>query len=568
MNSNRSKAKSTLPQVSVIIPFYNAEDYIEQCALSVIDQSLKNIEIIFIDDGSTDNSSDIIKKFQKKDSRIKLIDKEHSNAGDARNEGLKTAKGEFLSFVDADDFIEPDMLEKAYYVAEEQCAEIVHFRSDMYDDVSGKFIESPWTLREWEMPKTRPFSASDATEKVFNMGSCTPWDKLFRRSFILENNIEFQSVTSSNDMLFTFGALSLAGCITTVDDLLYHMRVGHRKYLAENAENMSANYFKALLGLKHFLEERGLYEQFKKSFLNWAADFSLWNYNRLQDPFFRDIMERYLKYTFLEELGVYELPEEEYYNHELYEQIHKFKEELISEALVKRADKPKVSVIIPVYNAEERLSACLERVVHQTLRDIEIICVNDGSEDNSIDIIKRFASSDDRFIILENRKKLGHGSALNKGLEVATGDYVCFVEPFDLLSVSMTKKLFEAAERKKLDIARGDVCRLKHDQYGDIIIEYNNVALSGGNYNRVIDTSYDRVWRDFYNVIWGAIYNKDFLTSNSITFSEEEDSPLNDEDFVFKGNITSRRTMYIPEPFYYDTIKSYLFSGYGMMELL
>ena len=265
------------PAVSVIIPFYNTEDYLEKCLNSVTKQTFSDIEIICIDDGSTDDSYKIAKGYADKDDRVTIIQKEHSNAGDARNEGLKAAKGKYLAFVDADDFIEPEMIERAYRTAEEQTADIVWFRCRMFDHFSKKFIECPWTQRPHEMPQERPFSAFDASEKIFNMGSCTPWDKLYRRDFITGKDIRFQSVAASNDMLFTFGALALAERITTIGDILYDQRVNHFKKLATNTMDISSNYYDALSGLKSFLTDRGVYDLFEKSFKNWAVDFSLWN---------------------------------------------------------------------------------------------------------------------------------------------------------------------------------------------------------------------------------------------------------------------------------------------------
>ena len=101
-------------KVSVILPVYNASDYLHQCMDSIVGQTLKDIEIICVDDGSTDNSLDILKEYEQKDKRVKVIQQKNAGAGAARNNGLSIATGEYLSFLDSDDFFEPDMLEKAY----------------------------------------------------------------------------------------------------------------------------------------------------------------------------------------------------------------------------------------------------------------------------------------------------------------------------------------------------------------------------------------------------------------------------------------------------------------------
>ena len=107
-------------KVSVILPVYNASDYLHQCMDSIVGQTLKDIEIICVDDGSTDNSLDILKEYEQKDKRVKVIQQKNAGAGAARNNGLSIATGEYLSFLDSDDFFEPDMLEKAYEKAKEE----------------------------------------------------------------------------------------------------------------------------------------------------------------------------------------------------------------------------------------------------------------------------------------------------------------------------------------------------------------------------------------------------------------------------------------------------------------
>ena len=111
-------------KVSVIIPVYNVEPYLKQCMDSVVGQTLKDIEIICVDDGSTDNSLDILREYAAEDSRIQIIEQKNAGAGAARNNGMRYATGKYLSFLDSDDFFEPRMLEKAYDLAEKDQADL------------------------------------------------------------------------------------------------------------------------------------------------------------------------------------------------------------------------------------------------------------------------------------------------------------------------------------------------------------------------------------------------------------------------------------------------------------
>lgn len=130
--------------ISVIIPVYNVEKYLEQCLDSVINQNLQDIEIICVDDGSTDNSPSILEKFSSKDNRIKIFSKENGGQASARNLGIKKAKGKYIAFVDSDDFIKEDMFVKLYDVAENNNLDIAMCKIALYDDNTGNIDENAW----------------------------------------------------------------------------------------------------------------------------------------------------------------------------------------------------------------------------------------------------------------------------------------------------------------------------------------------------------------------------------------------------------------------------------------
>ena len=142
-------------KISVILPVYNVAQYLDSCLKSVIRQTLNEIEIICINDGSTDNSLEILKEFSRNDSRIIVITQENAGAGAARNKGLSLAKGKYLSFLDADDFFEPTMLEDAYKACEEKQLDFVVFRSDAYENEIQRFAPMDWTLRAELLPQKK-----------------------------------------------------------------------------------------------------------------------------------------------------------------------------------------------------------------------------------------------------------------------------------------------------------------------------------------------------------------------------------------------------------------------------
>ena len=533
--------------VSVIVPVYDASAYLRQCLDSICSQTLRNIEIICVDDGSTDESYNILFEYADRDPRIHVIRKEHSNAGDARNTGLEVAVGEYLSFLDADDFFEPHMLETVYNHSKAENSDVCMFRSDHFDHNSGGFNDTPWTLRDWEMPPHRPFSSNDVADKVFNMSSCTAWDKLFRKEFIFENLILFQSNPISNDMLFTFTALALAERISTIDEILAHMRVGHPKAMAKDIEYCTSCFATALAALKEGLETRGIYEAFRKSYVNWAIDFSLFSMHAFQGVF-SNLIRQQLKLRFFEELGISDTPDEDFYDHGQCEEMRS----IMSERQERDSDAaPKVSVLIPIYNVAHYLPLALDSAIYQTLEDIEIICINDGSTDNSLDIINEYASKDSRIKVITGENK-GYGHAMNQGLDAAKGEYIGIIEPDDFVDVNMYKELYEAAKDNELDYVKGDFNRFTHDEYGNIQLVYNEVAKSKSNYNVVKDPQTDGdVFRYVMNT-WSGIYSRKLIENNKIRHNETPGASFQDNGFWFLTLIHSSRIFFINKPFYYN----------------
>ena len=145
-------------KVSVIIPVYNTEMYLYQNIKSVLNQSLREIEVIAVDDGSTDGSFALLKEIEKKDSRLKVYQQKNLYAGAARNFGMSVAKGEFLVFLDSDDFFEKNMLELMYQQCQEDDAQVCVCNGRIYDENTKEYRQVDYFLKKNDLPKVRPFS--------------------------------------------------------------------------------------------------------------------------------------------------------------------------------------------------------------------------------------------------------------------------------------------------------------------------------------------------------------------------------------------------------------------------
>ncbi|MBL0052073.1 MAG: glycosyltransferase family 2 protein [Bacteroidetes bacterium] len=180
-----------MAKVTVIIPVYNTQDYLQQCLDSVINQSLTDIEIICINDGSTDNSLSILKEYVVQDNRLRIIDIERGGQGTARNLAIKEATGEYVGFVDSDDWIENDMFEELYNSASTFATDVTVCELTHFNQADNKLEQPNWTKLSAHINfDNRGFPWDELGRDCFRIGS-GPCTKIYRRDFIIKNNIIF-----------------------------------------------------------------------------------------------------------------------------------------------------------------------------------------------------------------------------------------------------------------------------------------------------------------------------------------------------------------------------------------
>lgn len=300
-------------KVSVILPVYNASEYLHQCMDSIVGQTLKDIEIICVDDGSTDNSLEILKEYEQKDNRVKVIQQKNAGAGAARNNGLSIASGEYLSFLDSDDFFELDMLEKAYEKGKSSNAQVIVFRSDQYREDLNEFVQVKWTLREKQLPPYRPMNFRSFTGNIFKVFVGWAWDKLFEREFVEENHLKFQEIRTSNDMLFVFSAVAFAKRVEIVDLVLAHQRRNNPKSLSNTREKSWDCFHTALNALKDALIKHENFWEYEQDYINYALHFSLWHLETITGSK-KEVLYNKLKDEWFSEFGIDSLSEERFYN--------------------------------------------------------------------------------------------------------------------------------------------------------------------------------------------------------------------------------------------------------------
>ena len=230
--------------------------------------------------------------------------------------------------------------------------------------------------------------------------------------------------------------------------------------------------------------------------------------------------------------------------------------------------RPKVSVIIPVYNVERYLEEALNSVRDQELDDLEILCVNDGSTDHSPDVLKRYAEQDPRFHIL-NQKNAGYGAAVNRGLDAAAGMYCAVVEPDDYVRKDMFRVLYETAERESAEVVKGDYCTFS-GKGEDRVFQYIQAAPSKEYYGKIYDST--KMYAIFYvhPTTWLGIYRREFLEKYHIRHNESPGAAFQDNGFWFQVFSFAKRVFLIRDDFYryrVDNENSSINSGTGSFRI-
>lgn len=269
-------------KISIIMPVYNAGEYLTTAINSILCQSFDDFELICVDDGSTDSSAVIIKKFMAKDGRIKSVRQSNAGPGVARNTGVEIACGKYIIFLDADDFYEKNLLSSLYGIAEDGNLDVAVAKFDIYND--NKNVYSLPT----DEPHSNIFASGHITSKneypdyILSSTTGYAWNKLFRSSFIHDKMLAFDpELYVFEDVLFVCSALSMAERVGRIDDVLIH----HRVYSEQSRSRLFRKYYGQVpviyKKLKDFLMQRGMYIPLKKGYLNFSAERCYKIYNLL-----------------------------------------------------------------------------------------------------------------------------------------------------------------------------------------------------------------------------------------------------------------------------------------------
>ena len=522
-------AKKEKVLISVIVTVYNTADYLLKCLGSLGAQTFKEIEIICIDDGSTDNSLDILKKFHDFDNRFKVINQKHQGVSVARNVGLKEASGKYIAFVDSDDFVSPTMLSILYKTISKYKTDAVIF--NYYDCWDNNYSDVHQNFSDFLISNEEEFLEYLLMDEKIHNYLCF---RLYKRE--LFSGFEFPKDKVFEDIYLSIHLIGKMKSIYYLDEPLYfyyHRRDSITNDLSiSNIQDAIDSYYTRYLRIKE--EYPKLMDVNVYSILKWFS-YMIDNYGNRKEFF-----KKYKKIIKVIIDDLKEVDIKRFSDNKKYSDVLKFIEDY-DDYYNKRVEEfILISVIVPVYNMEEYLVKCLENLCSQTLKEIEIICVDDGSTDNSSNILREFQNKDKRIKIITQTNQ-GLSAARNAGLDIAVGKYIAFVDSDDFVSPNMFKKLYDVISKYNTDIVvcnhfvMGEDYVYPKSQRADFMMNSEKKYLS----ELLLDES-------IFNYVWSRLYKREIFEDVRFRKGKVFEDIYLSNDLIGKIN----NAFYISDPLY------------------
>lgn len=507
-------------KVTVIMPVFNDEEYVAQSIESVLNQSLDEIELICINDGSTDSSPEILNEYSDKYPSIKVIHQKNCGASVSRNKAILLAKGEFITFLDSDDFyVDNVALEKMYDVAHKKNAEMVSANIKSFT-TENKLVTN-YNLKEFDEFK---IISPEDYGIPYTFGK-----NIYKRSFIIENNFLFPEYSRGEDPVFLAEVLGKVKKIYCVPVILMGIR--------------SAKYH-GLLKIDTDEKKLGYLKHFKDTF------------EILEKNHFFEMKDRYKKKLF--EFIKFS---RNFADYEIYDMVQKvFKDD---KTTLKQCNKlfkfsnPKISIIVFLKENKQNYDNLIDNFLRLKFRDTEFVFIH-NKDINLIPSLKNFAKHDNRVRIVFN-KHFNKSDMLNISSKYANGDYVLFLDPSDYLTEDSLNKLYNNAKKKKSDIV------IFNKKSKEDLKNVYNLKNSIHNVKNVFD--YKKIKKDIFDdnfINLGKMYNRYFLNSLDDSYYENE-NPLNYLLFQIQTISSAKRLFYINKPICYSNTD---YNFLGTLEIL
>lgn len=317
-------------KVSVVIPVYNVEDFLGECLDSILNQTLTDIEVICVNDGSPDRSLEILNEYASRDSRMTVLDQENGGHAVATNRGMRLATGKYIFFMDSDDILELNALEESYKVAEERNVDFVIFQAINYYMDTGELVEAEnYSMNELaDYVGDSVFSHEDIKDFVFDI-TVTPWSKLYNREFVMKNGITYPEGLVFDDNVFFYDSLFAAERITFLRKHLFK-----RRWYSSSSTTSGARHFINYIDICDLIWQvffkYNVFDDFKEELLHKKFYTNFYWYRHIRDEFkqlFLDkLREDYLRIDSDKEFKEYIFKDLDVAEQKLYEYVLKYKD--------------------------------------------------------------------------------------------------------------------------------------------------------------------------------------------------------------------------------------------------
>ena len=414
--------------ISIVIPVYNAEKYLGGCLNSIQNQTYKNFEVILVNDGSIDHSETICKEFVEVDTRFRYFLKVNGGASSARNFGLDHVTGDFITFIDADDWVDENHLEVLINNIKENNSDMAVSSIKKFDNVS-RFKFRVYSNQEKYLLNYNKLNREEflvILPKLIHASNSykIAVSKLFKKELVSDVRFD-ESIIYGEDLEFFFKLYVNINSISYVDEVTYIYRL--------HDESSSSKF-----GQLHMEQELAIYKKMYEKIEELDLP-TIHYYTTISDllEFRRDYLE----------------------NRVLFNEYLKFLE--IKERSV-TYPKDLISVIVPIYNVSPYLRLCLESIEKQTYQHFEVLLINDGSRDNSKDICLEFVERDKRFKFIE-QQNAGLSAARNTGILNAKGEFLTFIDGDDFIESNYLEELYGTALKNNSEIVVGSYKRFNEE---------------------------------------------------------------------------------------------------------
>lgn len=592
------------PAISVIIPMYNAEAYINECLESLLAQTFQDFEVVVVDDCSTDDSVKIVESYAPKfNGRLHITHTKTNSGGggEPRNIGLKLAKGKYIFFVDADDFIMLNALEILYTKAEENETDIVYYSAYyrlpqpnniyLYKDGKGKQLlrknleDAPDLIVNDPNKILRQF-LTEEPEGNFR----GPVFRFIRRDFLIENEIIFPNVSPGEDFIWVINVYCHAKRFLRISTPLYFYRCYNTQSVTQTKRkpaNQVSRWISGFVSWAKFLSKLSRENDILRKNPAYCQEalksHFRWSFQRIEEareslssqeiyellinklakeddlrdltlPFFFSVIDANKR---IQKENIITIDELKKSDAEYKQRISELTDEISRLELKKDfMASPAISVIIPMYNREKYIGECLDSLLAQTLKNFEVIIIDDCSTDNSISVVESYIPKFGGRLKLDRMEKnSGHpGEPRNRGIALSCGKYIYCLDSDDIITETALEEMYTLGKKFDADVVYCEKY-FKSEGFGQRFRDH--IRITDDRFQKPpfvdkptleIDNLEERVRKLLNGNYWMSpalkIVKRDLLMKNNITFP-----PLiGSEDDVWSSKILfcSKRFLRIP----------------------